>query len=392
MLFKINTSSLKFRMTAIVIFLVLLASALISIVSLYFVERRMRSVVGDQQYALLSSAAAYLDEDLESKKTLLKSLAVQLSKSSGTSSKLQEFLEENTSLRDEFFNVAIVNSAGDLVANLSDRRVIGGVNISEREYFLNTVKFKDGVISKPIKSLISSKPVILITQPVLSKEGHVIYILVGGIDLQSPYFFGQLDSLKPGLSGYLSVMTSDGTIIHHPDKKLILSRVTDTAGDAVAHPQSALQRREGWSDGTTKRGVHALMTYKRLRNTDWILEAVYPMEEAFTSLIEIRKNALIASVGVAAISGFIGWMAILKLLKPLGALRRRVAKISEGTAEIHVFDVSHNDEFGELSRAFFLLSQQRQIAEDNLASLARTDTLTGINNRRMFKEVFLAAI
>ncbi|UUZ48272.1 GGDEF domain-containing protein [Massilia sp. B-10] len=47
---------------------------------------------------------------------------------------------------------------------------------------------------------------------------------------------------------------------------------------------------------------------------------------------------------------------------------------------------------GELSRAFFRLSQQRQTAEREMAALARTDALTGIANRRMFEEVFALAV
>jgi diguanylate cyclase (GGDEF)-like protein len=393
MLFNINVSSLKFRMTAVVIVLVLLASGLIGFVSLLLAERQMRSVVGEQQYALLSSAAAYLDEDLASKKTLLRVLSEQLRKTTDfSSSALQEFLEEHSSIRGEFFNVAIFNASGEIIANLNDRREIGKLNVGKRKYFRDTLKFKEGVISEPVKSLISGRPVVLVTQPVFDVHGRVLCVLTGGIDLQAPSFFGQLDALKPGLSGYLSAVTADGTIIHHPDKKLLLSSAANMGGGALDSSLSALPGNEGWSEGRSRRGVHALITYKRMRNADWILRSVYPLAEAFTPLIEMRRNALIASTAIAVLSGCIGWIIIIKLLKPLGALRRRVAKISDGTAEIQVFDVEHKDEFGELSRAFYVLSQQRKMAEENLASLARTDSLTGINNRRMFKEVFVAAI
>lgn len=54
--------------------------------------------------------------------------------------------------------------------------------------------------------------------------------------------------------------------------------------------------------------------------------------------------------------------------------------------QISVFDVERQDEFGELSRAFFQLSRQRRDAEDAAAALARIDPLTGIGNRRMFEE------
>lgn len=80
------------------------------------------------------------------------------------------------------------------------------------------------------------------------------------------------------------------------------------------------------------------------------------------------------------------------MLRPLGALRKHVAQVSSGQSQISVFDVQRKDEFGELSRAFYELSREREKAEADLAAIAKTDMLTGINNRRMFDESLQAAM
>src|SRR5476649_123010 len=67
--------SLKFRMTAVVTLLVLAATAVVTSVALRQAERDMQSVIGDQQYALLSAAAARIDDQIEAKRTLLAALA-----------------------------------------------------------------------------------------------------------------------------------------------------------------------------------------------------------------------------------------------------------------------------------------------------------------------------
>ncbi len=388
-----NIGTLKFRITVVVVFLVMLAAGLVAYVSLQLAERQMRAVMGDQQFALLSSAAAYIDGDLVAKKSLLMTLREQIAHEKYRSpASIQGFLEAHSTLRDEFFNVVALDATGKLIANLNDRRVIGTVNFSQRDYFTDTVKSREGLISRPFKSALSGKPVVVVTEPVFDAAGKLIYILGGAIDLQRPRFFGQLESLKSGKSGYLFMLTTDGTVIHHPDKERVLLKVTAEAGGAVASTLAAMNGFEGWVEGKTKRGVAALITYKRLRKTEWIIGAVYPVNEAFAPLIEMRKNALIASAAVAIAAGLVGWLAIIRLLRPLGALRKHVARISDGSANIGVFDVKRKDEFGELSRAFFLLSQQNRTAEDNLVRLVRTDPLTGIHNRRMFEEVFHAAI
>lgn len=388
-----KTHTLKFRMTVVVVFLVFLATGLVAGAALYMVERQMHGVVGDQQYALVSSAAAHIDGGLNSKKNLLKNFSESLPQSVFQNAvEFQKFLESRSSLREEFFNVAVFDGAGNLIANLSDRRQIGKLNAASREYFRDTIRYREGVVSKPFRSAISGKPVILVTEPVSDDTGRVVFVIAGGIDLQAPNFFGQLESLKPGKTGYFSMMAGDGTIIHHPDKKLILLRAGSEVTRESAVRLSALKGGEGWTEGEPDRGVRALLSYKRLRNADGIIGAVYPVDEAFAPLAEIRKNALLATVVVAMLAGFLGWLAIWKLLLPLSWLQNNVAEISDGSANIEVFDVVHDDEFGELSRAFYALSQQRKLAEANLEALARTDALTGISNRRMFEEVFALAM
>ncbi|NHZ33548.1 sensor domain-containing diguanylate cyclase [Massilia rubra] len=388
-----NPATLKFRLTVLVIGLVLLATSVLTFVSLQLAERQMRDVIGSQQVALLSSAAAYIDADLEARQTLLKTLREELGHTDGKpGGGLQAFLEAHAGLRDEFFNVLVFDSGGTMRANMNDRRTNDKINFGKRAYFTDTVAAREGVISRPFKSTLSGKPVILITEPLYDADGKLILMLGGAIDLQRPRFFGQLAALGSGDTGYLFMITGDGTVIHHPNKARILQRVQDEPGGANPATSAALGGFEGWVEGPTTTGVRALITYKRLHKTDWIVGAVYPVAEAFTPLIHLRPTALLASVAVAALAGLAGWLAILRLLRPLGELRGHVAGMVDGTVGIDVFNVCRRDEFGELSRAFFTLSQQRQEAEVKLAAQARTDILTGIDNRRMFEETFAAAL
>lgn len=388
-----NTATLKFRMTLVVGLLALLGAGLVALVSLVLVERQMKAIVGDQEAALLASAAAYIDHDLAAKKMLLKLLGEQLpAEVLRSPAALQPWLEGHATLRDEFFNVAVFDTAGGLVANLNDRRLLGSINVAARAYFRDTATFREGVISEPFSSVLSGKPVILVTEPVFRADGKLLYVLAGAIDLQRPSFFGLIDALKPGKNGYLFMLTSDGVIVHHPDRSRILKNVKEEAGGMAPSTLAAMNGFEGWLDGTTKQGVQAMIAYKRLARTNWIIGAVYPLDEALAPLIAMRAKALLASAAVAALSGLIGWLAISRLLRPLGALRRHVANISAGGGDIKVFDVVRRDEFGELSRAFFALSRQREEAEAHLNDIARTDPLTGIGNRRMFEEALPAAM
>ncbi len=392
MRFHFRSGTLKSRVTALLILLVFVAAGLVALVSLNIAERQMRVIVGDQQQALLTSAAAYIDQDLDAKRMLLASLVEQLDDDIlRDPRRLQAFLERRVSLRTSFFNVVAFDPAGHLVANLSDRRTIGTINVAERDYFRDTIAGHEGLVSTPFKSKISGKPTVLVTEPVYDSTGKLVFLLAGGIDLQQPSFLSQINALKPGTTGYLFIVTTDGLIVQHPDTARLLGNVKDH-GAASPSMLDALRGIDGWAIGASRNGAPALLSYKRLRKADWIIGSVYPLGEAFTPLIDMRYKSLVASAAVAALAGLIGWLTVLRLLRPFGALRQHVKRLASGGTDISVFNVDRQDEFGDLSRAFYGLSQQRAKAEAALASQARTDPLTGLHNRRMFEETFDVAL
>lgn len=386
-----NTKTFKFRMTCVVIALVLIAVLLVAGVSLFAAERKMAEVIGDQQYALLSSAAASIDDDLQSKQTVLRTVAERLTEHTARDlAFVQTTFESHSTLREEFFNVVAFDPKGRLIANLGDRSAIGSINVTKRDYFQDTLNAREGVISAPFKSTLSGKPVVLITEPVFDSSGKLRFMIAGVMDLGRPRLFAQLDALKPGKTGYLFLLTNQGLVLQHPVRANVLTTVGTAQG--IGRMFHAMRSTDGWTRGVEQNGASAIWTFHRLRKAEWIVGASYPESEAFTPLTSMRQTSYVATAFVALGAGIAGWLAVWRLLRPLGALRKHISKITSGHSKISVFDVQRKDEFGELSRAFYVLSQEREKAESDLAAIAKTDMLTGINNRRMFDEALAAAI
>lgn len=380
--------SFKFKITALIIALVLVSGIGAGGISLLIAESELRQVIARQELSLLNSAAALIDEDLQNKQQLLRSLSERAPGQELALGQMQELLEAHASLRDEFFNVNVFDTAGNLVASLRDRNA-KRINIAERQYFQDTLKGKDGVISAPFKSALSGRPVVVLTQPLRDAAGNIIGILLGAMDLQRPSFSDQLDALRSSADGYLFIITDDGTIIHHPDKSLILAKIDDGAGTLG---EAALRGGEGWQDDLLDDGVPTLLVHQHLRQVDWNIGLSYPVRSAFAPMQNVRLRAFAGAALLTALAGVFGWAVTKKLLRPLGKLQQHVEDIGAGRAEIGVFDVDRADEFGLLSRAFFALSQRREKAELELHHLATTDVLTGINNRRMFDAFFPKAL
>jgi diguanylate cyclase (GGDEF)-like protein len=378
--------NLKSRLTVVITALVFFSGVLLALAALTLAEREMAGLVGDREYALLSSAAGNLERDLDAKRTLLRAVAEGAATDTlAAPGVLQAYLERHGTLREQFFNVVAFDTTGTLIASLTDRRQIGTLSAADRPYFTQTVAAHEGIVSQPFRSKLSGRPVVLLTEPVYDASGRLVCILAGGIDLAQPSFLGQLEPLKPGRSGYLFLLAPDGTILHHPDTRRILRKVSDEPGGVMPTTARALAGAEGWSRASTKAGVDALIGYKRVQSTGWIVGIVYPSAEAFAPLIALRHSAMLPTTLLALLAGLLGWLAIHRLLRPLETLRTQVARVERGEADIDVLDLSRRDEVGALSRAFHSLTRLRARADEEMARLARTDSLTGLHNRRMFE-------
>ncbi|WP_426110966.1 diguanylate cyclase domain-containing protein [Massilia sp. PWRC2] len=387
-----KTVNLKTRIAAVVALLVFLAVGLVTATSLMLARREMRAVVGAEQYATLVAAGAYIDRDIDAKRTLLRATAEQLPAALLADGRLlQSYLASNNSLREEFYNVVAFDPQGNVIAGLSKQSADEPINVARRDYFRDTVNYHEGVVSAPFLSRLSGRPVVLITQPVSDQAGHLKFIIGGALDLSSPRIFGQLNAVKPGLTGYTTLMSGDGTFILHPDKRRLLASASDDHGSGKAARAAALRGFEGWMEDTTSAGVPAIVTHRRLHTNDWIVGSVYPVHEAFAAFERAASQALATALLVAALAGTVGWFGISRLLRPLGALQRHVQQAAAPESDLEVFNVTRQDEFGRLSRAFYALSKQRQVAEAALAAQALTDPLTGLANRRMFDRAFALA-
>lgn len=380
--------SFKFKITSLVIALVLVAGIGAGGIALLIAESELRQVIARQELSLLTSAAAFIDSDILNKRQLLRLLTEQMRGREVALGQVQELLEAHPTLREEFFNVSAFDASGTLVASLRDRNT-KRINIADRQYFQDTLKLKEGVTSAPLRSLLSGRPVVVLTQPLYDGDGKIIGVLLGAIDLQRPSFSGQLDALRSSAAGYLFIVTDNGTIIHHPNRSLLLEKGDDGPGTIV---EAALRSPEGWEDGLLDDGEPVLLVHKRLRQVDWTIALSYPVLSAFAPMHSVRLRAFVGSAILTGLAGLFGWAITKKLLLPLGRLHRHVEDISAGRADIEVFDIDRADEFGHLSRAFYALSQRRERAEQELHRLATTDVLTGLHNRRMLDDFLPKAL
>ncbi|QBE67605.1 diguanylate cyclase [Pseudoduganella lutea] len=368
--------------------MVLIAAVGVCGISLLIAESQIQRMIARQEISALSGAAAYLDNDVRARQGVLRSIAEEAQTRNLSVRDVQALLESHPGLRDEFSNVVAFDVRGDYVANLKNRRD-KMLNVSTRPYFQEVLRSRDSVISAPFRSQLSGRPVVSVAQPLHDARGNIYAVLVGGLDLLRPAFAAQVEALRTREQGYLFIVANDGTVVHHPQKELILTRPSGDEMPALAAP---LAGPEGWRADILDGKEPALVAWKRLRHVDWTVAVSYPLRDAFAPMASVWFNALGAAGLFTAMAGIFGWGLVKVLLEPLDELQRVVESIDAGATDISAFNVDHADEFGLLSRALYRLSSSRKQASDDLHRLATTDVLTGTHNRRMFDQFLPAAL
>jgi PAS domain S-box-containing protein len=364
-------SSLRFRLSSLVVVLVLAATVTVTVVALVLAERDMKEVIGAQQYALLSGAAAHMDEHLAGKKAVLKALAeslpVAMLRDPGA---LRVYLDARPTARGEFAFVEIYDAQGMLTGAIGEDMPPPGYSEAGQAWFAQTVATRHGQISSPFFSKIAAVPTVLITAPVLDSQGHVVLVLAGGINLRRYGPFESLSAFRPGDSGFTFIMTNSGILLNHPDQSRILRHINERPGYNRA-TQMALGGFEGWVEAENKEKVMGIYSYRRLKQAGWIIGARFPSDEALAPLRHMRYEAAVAAMLFAGLAGVLSWIGIAGLLRPLQRLRRNIAEIMASRAGIEVLQVQRKDEIGELSGAFYRLMAEREAAQQRTGESER---------------------
>ncbi|XLZ71331.1 diguanylate cyclase [Massilia sp. SR12] len=362
---RLLPQSLRARMTCVVIAFVLTATTLLTWLALSMAERDMKAVIGQQQFSLLSLAAVHIDEQLAAKRLLLASIAEVVPPGQRNAATLRAAMERHPSVASEFANVAAFDAHGQYLASLRPPNQ-PNPTVADRAYFEQTMALKRGIISAPVRGRVSSLPIVALTHPIIDSGGDVQVVLVGSIDLLNSDFFHHFNTMKPGKTGYMFIMTTEGILVNHPNKARLLEHINARPGLNLG-TQRALNGFEGWMEATNKDGVDGIYSYKRLNATNWIVAVRYPTDEAFAPMAQMRQQAVLAATGFAAVAGLLSWWMVKILLSPLQKLRGKLLAIRNRGGDISVLRSSGSDEIGELSEALYELTAERQAAQERLA-------------------------
>ena len=357
----------------------------LAFLSLSYFQRQLRDNVAAQQFVLVSSIAGNIDDHLASAQDELVDIAQSVPLDIlQDPDRAQRYLDGYAGRRTAFdASIILFSRRGSLVAETPFTPGRRGKNFSFRDYFKNTLASARPAISAPFLSPKKEHhPVVTVTAPILDGAGTVVGMLAGSIDLTQHNFLGDIARTPVGKSGYLYLVSSERTIIMHPDRKRVLEKNLPFGSNRGF--DRAVGGFEGTLETVNSKGVAMLASFKRLKRTDWILAANFPQAEAYAA-IDRAKPCLYAALAAALVlSSALVWFYLKLLTAPLLRFTSHVRGLEAKEGARRLFKSDLEDEIGVLAEAFnqlvLKLDAERQALLKSQGLLDKAQLLAQVGN------------
>lgn len=365
--------SLKARMAIGVAFLFLCFGSVAGIFTFSYFQQQFKESISTHQEALLSTLAGDLDKKLVFAQKSLQAFAPKLTRNVfRNEDELQEALDSKTTLHLLFDALFIFSPDGKMLVESPRKLEIRGHDYSYREYFKKTVATGKPQISAPFVSTYApGHPAVMLTYPLFDAKGRLTAVLAGHADLLGENFLTDVGNMHIGKSGYAVLIDEDRRRLVHPDRSLIMQAVTSGSNKLLDRAMAGF---EGSGETVNSKGVPVLASYKHLRSVNWLLTAMYPLEEAYASLNRARTYFVTAMVLGIVLMLLVSWYAMQRLILPLSRLTGHIKALTNSAEGWTSVPVESHDEIGTLATAFnTMMEVLRQKRESLQHAVARAE-------------------
>lgn len=192
---------------------------------------------------------------------------------------------------------------------------------------------------------------------------------VGGIDIALSDIQKQLGAIRPFGEGYLTLVSSAGSIVSHPDGTL-LTKSVEEAGFSKDILSLLAKGKMITLPDTTVGGVEVLQVITPLHigatKTPWSLIVTVPRSKIFEASNEMMLTISLVTILLVLVSAGAAVLFATTLSKPIVKLTDVMGELASGDLEAEIPTRSQSDEIGEMVQAV-------QVFKDNALKVQRME-------------------
>ncbi|MBO3277663.1 methyl-accepting chemotaxis protein [Pseudomonas schmalbachii] len=221
-----------------------------------------------------------------------------------------------------------------------------GYDPRTRPWYKDALAAGGTTLTEPYVDAATQQLIITLATPVRAADRP---LGVAGGDLSLEALVQTINSLDFGGMGYAFLVSGDGKILVHPDKRLVMKNLSEAYPSNT--PKIAGEISETELDGSTR--IFSFTPIKGLPSVNWYIGLSIDKDKAYAMLNQFRASAIVAAlVAIAAILILLG-MLMRVLMQPLTAMGRAMQDIAQGEGDLtRRLAVHSQDEFGALANAF----------------------------------------
>ncbi|MGF6155602.1 methyl-accepting chemotaxis protein [Ensifer sp. KUDG1] len=238
------------------------------------------------------------------------------------------------------------------------------------------------MVTEPYVYPINGKDVLMTSIMVpLKKDGAFIGVV--GVDMALGELSTELAKLKPFGTGFVSLLSKDGSIISHPDAKVLGKVLKDTPlagegwGDLLSHTGQAFALKH--TDGSAHLAV--AVPVNLLPDTEWYVVVSVPEATVFAGLSQLAMISIAVIAVAAAIMIIVGWTLASRFRKRVANVIGVTGQIAAGETDVDLSEAERKDEIGDLARSLRVL-RDATIAKMQLESEADANRSLSERERR----------
>jgi methyl-accepting chemotaxis protein len=357
-----KTSSIKFKLVAGGITLVLLPLLVMAFISILKSSTALTDLSKNQAGTVAADLAGLADNILKEEMKLADVLAADqqvidvltMVKQSGTGGATEQIKglyhslgQKFTQMGSVYQGVFVTDINGDLFTGiLEGGKEYKGVNVADRGYYQTAKSTGKTTVGEISRSKATDKLICVICVPVKSANQEFVGTL--GLVLKVDLLTNLISNRKIGKTGYGFMTDKSGLIISHPVPENILSVNLAKLEGMDGFMKKMLAGGKGVEEYTFKE-VDKIAGFAPLTVTDWYVAATQDAAEFLKAAHSIRNlSILVTLVAIVLTILAVAYSAVL-IVKPINLAIASLKDIAQGEGDLTMrLDAASKDEIGEL--------------------------------------------